>query len=225
LILDAATLNAGLPALGYRHHAFISYARARLTSAGGTMAPNLHAGHDPFRARTLRLKKRLEQELAQTFNNPSVFADSDIPDSALWQQDLATALYRSVVVIAVCDPVYFVPDREWCAREWRGAEEEHQRRPMVNGRGVLIYATTSKPGSSIYPAWAQQRQAADLSAIALKNWSARALGSWMAGLHDHILGVASHWVDKQVAASNATSLPPASWPNGPGPSPRYPLAA
>jgi hypothetical protein len=230
LILDAATLNAELPKLGYEHLAFISYARARFKPTANTTQFARARRSDPLRKRAELLKGRLEEALIQTFNEPSVFSDADIPEAAEWEKTLATALYRSVVVIAVCDPVYFTPHKAWCAREWFSALEEHQRRPVCNGRGVLVYATTQTPGGGLYPAWARARdlQAVDLSAMGATGWTVRSrpLGNWVAGLRNHIETVASHWITQRVRAADAKDrLVENAWPAivAAEPTPKYPI--
>jgi hypothetical protein len=224
-LLDAGTLNHELPKLGYRHQAFISYARSRFRAPPNTTSSRVF--DDRFRKRTELLKKRLEEELMATFNEPSVFSDSDIPDTAKWQETLARALYGSVVVIAICDPVYFTPEREWCAREWHGAMEEHSRRPMADDRGVLIFGTTAKPQSTIYPIWTHQYQGKDLSAMGASGWSrkSRSLSDWIANVKEHIEVVASHWIQQGTRALDKTCLPPDPWPPGLGLGTKYPLEA
>lgn len=222
-MVDADRLNAGLHELGYQHHAFISYARARFRPATTTMGAAA-AVDDHQRERAERIKKRLVKELSQTFNHPSVFTDSDISEGADWEQTLATSLYRSVVVIAICDPVYFTKDRSWCAREWFSALAEHERRPRVQGRGALIYATTSRPDSPTYSVLAKQHQAVDVSAMNMQDWPARLLKKWSIGLRDHIETVASHWISQQVRAGEGTQLVDKTWPPQPDPTTRYPLA-
>jgi hypothetical protein len=230
LILDASTLNTELPKLGYQHLAFISYARARFKPPANSTQFARARRPDPLRKRAELLKARLEEALAQTFHEPSVFSDADIPDAAAWETTLATALYRSVVVIAICDPVYFTPQKAWCAREWFSALAEHQRRPSCNGRGVLVYATTQTPGGGLYPAWAHANglQAVDLSAMGATGWTVRSrpLGDWVSGLRNHIETVASHWIAQKVRAADAqVQLMDNAWPAAvaPAPAPRYPI--
>jgi len=227
LILDAATLNSKLPELGYKHLAFISYARARFRHPANTMQFARAVRQDPLRKRAEVLKSRLEEALVQTFIEPSVFSDSDLPDGAAWEAELAAALYSSVIVIAICDPVYFTDAKAWCAREWFSALEVDGRRPRANTFGTFVHATTQVPSNGLYPPWSTTQQTVDLSAMSATGWTGRSkpLREWVFGLHNHIQIVASHWITQGIRAEAKAELLNKTWPEKQEPTPKYPLAA
>jgi len=66
-------------------------------------------------------KEALELEL-KDFVPPRVFLDTDLEPGERWPQELIKKLCRSACLAAVCVPIYFSPQKEWCAIEWASME-------------------------------------------------------------------------------------------------------
>jgi len=66
-----------------------------------------------------RVKHALEEELALSMNQPSVFLDeTNLLPGSEWPTTLKHALCHSLVVVAICAPIYFHPAHPWCGLEW-----------------------------------------------------------------------------------------------------------
>ncbi len=75
------------------------------------------------------LKESLEENLADTIDKPKVFLDqSHIKGGDDWQKIIIQALCRSVVLVAVCAPVYYKPSHKWCGLEWAGMQNLGEKR-------------------------------------------------------------------------------------------------
>jgi hypothetical protein len=66
-----------------------------------------------------RIKYAIEQMLYDSIPKPRVFFDeADVREGAEWREATARALCRSVVMVAICAPVYYHPAFEWGGLEW-----------------------------------------------------------------------------------------------------------
>src|SRR5580658_8250951 len=93
---------------GYEHFVFLSYPR----DAG------------PAATRCARNIARAIREGFADFTPLSdcrrVFVDVEcIQKGDDWEKSLGTALCRSVVMVAVCAPIYYRQEKPWCGREYQ----------------------------------------------------------------------------------------------------------
>src|SRR6185295_11253799 len=91
---------------GYRYHCFISWP---------------HIANDLYVTQCVRrVKAEIEQRLSLfNFSKPAVFIDeTGIPGGAQWKRTLRSALCTSVTMVAICHPMYYHPQHEWCGLEW-----------------------------------------------------------------------------------------------------------
>jgi hypothetical protein len=92
---------------GYEHHCFISWP---------------HTQDDDLTDLALTVQAVIQRKLAASFARPAVFLDKQIQGGDVWQNRIRRALCRSVSMVAICAPVYYHPDHEWCGREWAAME-------------------------------------------------------------------------------------------------------
>lgn len=88
---------------GYEYHCFISYPRIR---------------NNDLVECAKRVQEAIENDLALSINNPSVFLDDSIPGGTLWETKIVTALCRSLTMVALCAGIYYHPAHRWCGLEW-----------------------------------------------------------------------------------------------------------
>lgn len=99
---------------GFRNHAFISWP---------------HSPSRYMKKFAARLKDGLLERLFEQVAGPQIFLDLDsIPPGAEWDPVLKEELCRSVVMVAVCAPIYFHPDHAWCGLEWAAMSDLSDRR-------------------------------------------------------------------------------------------------
>jgi hypothetical protein len=107
-------LEQWLKQAGYEHHAFVSWAH--------TINPEM--GHC-----ARRIQASIAQELALAIPQPSVFLDeTHIPPGTTWAPHLQQAICRSVVMVAICAPIYYHPTHNWCGLEWAAMKDLASRR-------------------------------------------------------------------------------------------------
>lgn len=99
---------------GYEYQCFISWPRTQNPDITGCAR---------------MLKQSIEQWLALSFSKPKVFLDeSDIVGGDVWEIAMRNALCRSMVLIAVCAPIYYHPSHKWCGIEWASMDELSKKR-------------------------------------------------------------------------------------------------
>lgn len=119
---------------GYEHQCFISYPRIK----------------DPFmRDCAQRVREAIESDLSQLISNPNVFLDTSMIGGTDWQRRLKSALCHSVTMVALCAPIYYHPDHQWCGLEWAAMDSLCEKRlPGENIRTIiplLIRVSTPLP--------------------------------------------------------------------------------
>lgn len=101
-------LEQWLSDAGYRHYVFVSYPRAPRTTAHGF-------------ARTLA--ETLRRSLSDYVAVPPcgcVFVDTDcLPPGEEWSPHVQDAVRASVLMAAVCTPVYYRHEHKWCGFEYQ----------------------------------------------------------------------------------------------------------
>jgi hypothetical protein len=135
---------------GYRYHCYISWP---------------HTENELLTECAIRVKEAIEQYLALSISEPSVFIDDEIGISpgAKWKETLRWALCRSVAMVAICAPIYFHPSHEWCGREWAAMTMLGQSRLPDEDLQAII-PTLVKVREPL-PNAVQESQAIDLSRV------------------------------------------------------------
>ena len=65
------------------------------------------------------LRSSILENLATSVHEPKVFLDeTGIAGGAAWELTLRRALCRSVCMVAICAPIYYRPEHNWCGLEW-----------------------------------------------------------------------------------------------------------
>jgi hypothetical protein len=99
---------------GYEYHCFISWA---------------HTGNEDMTECARRVKDAIEKELSLFIPSPKVFLDEvGITGGADWRTTLMRALCKSIVMVAVCAPIYYHPSHKWCGQEWAAMDMLGQKR-------------------------------------------------------------------------------------------------
>lgn len=124
---------------GYEFDIFISYRRT------GNVAQWVQNHFEP------RLRACLTDEL---IDEPRIFLDRDIEVGTRWPDELARALHRSHLLLAVWSPPYFVS--RWCLAEWRTMLQREALLGIDESRG-LIYPIRFSDGDT-FPLEAQNVQ-------------------------------------------------------------------
>ena len=98
---------------GYEHQCFISYPRIR----------------DPIMSDCAnRVKEAIENDLSQLISNPNVFLDTSMIGGTDWEKRLKNALCHSISMVALCAPIYYHPDHNWCGLEWAAMDTLCEKR-------------------------------------------------------------------------------------------------
>jgi len=120
-----------LHAAGYEYHCFISWP---------------HISNRELAECASQVRNGLEDELSLLFPNPRVyFAQADIEEEDQWRRVVGQALCRSVVMVAICAPVYYYPDYHRCGLEWAAMELLSAKRLPGLGLKAIIPAFVRRP--------------------------------------------------------------------------------
>jgi hypothetical protein len=136
---------------GYEYHCFISYPRVR-------------SNHLVECAK--RVKEAIENDLALSISNPSVFLDDSIPGGTLWETKIKTALCRSVTMAALCAAIYYHPAHKWCGLEWAAMDDLCESR-LPGSEFRTIIPLIVRVESSI-PEAVLKTQSIDISSLTLQ---------------------------------------------------------
>lgn len=99
---------------GYEYHCFISWP---------------HINNNNLKKCARKIKEFIEQDLALDIHEPKVFLDEiGIHGGEEWEKVLRRVLCRSVVMVALCSPIYYSPVHRWCGLEWATVELLSSRR-------------------------------------------------------------------------------------------------
>jgi len=116
-------LEKWLEQAGYEHYVFISYPRVQQA--------------DVTRC-ALAIAGALRQKLSDYTTADScrrVFVDEEcLPKGQDWELSLKRALCRSVVLVAVCAPIYYRQEHRWCGLEY----EAMLRLRQLRGAGAVL---------------------------------------------------------------------------------------
>jgi hypothetical protein len=100
-------LERWLSSAGYAHYVFVSY--ARVPEAAATKFALTVAG-------------AVRQRLSDFTAVPAcrrVFVDEQcLPKGEPWEPRLQDALFRSVMMVAICAPIYYRAEHRWCGQEY-----------------------------------------------------------------------------------------------------------
>jgi hypothetical protein len=118
---------------GYEFDIFISYRR------NGNVAQWVQNHFEP------RLRECLTDELP---NDPQIFLDKNMEVGARWPDELARALHRSQLLLAVWSPPYFTS--RWCLAEWRTMLRRQELLRIDSSRG-LVYPIRFSDGDTFPP--------------------------------------------------------------------------
>ena len=140
-------VDAWLRGAGYQHHCFISWA---------------HTINLEMTSCARELKSSIEQELALSIPTPSIFLDeTGIPPGADWPEHLRQALCHSLMLVAVCVPIYYHPNHKWCGLEWATMDTLGQRR--LEGQGFTAIVPLLFRRSETLPSAVEKLQYIDVS--------------------------------------------------------------
>ena len=85
------------------------------------------------------IKRSILEGLAYSFHNPQVFLDeSGIVGGSDWEMRLRRSLCRSVSMVAICAPIYYRPEHQWCGLEWAAMEQISSSRLPGNDLKTII---------------------------------------------------------------------------------------
>ncbi len=169
---------------GYEHHCFISYPRVR---------------NNCLTECAKRVKDAIENDLALSINNPSVFLDETIPGGTLWESKIKTALCRSVTMAALCAGIYYHPAHNWCGLEWAAMDDLCESRlPGSEYRTIIpmiVRVESSIPDAVLKNQWI------DISSLTLQGrryYTTREFRSRVREVVNHIERIAIAIVGKQA---------------------------
>jgi hypothetical protein len=135
---------------GYSYHCFVSWA---------------YGDNPKLLDWATKLKTSIQNELGTYFSRPSVYLWTEANRvGTVWQEALREALCESISLVAVCTPVYFHPDHEWCGREWAAMTELSKKRLGDTSVRSTLPVFMRKPEGIPEPV--AQVQYIDLSAVA-----------------------------------------------------------
>lgn len=148
-------LDRELVRLGFKYHAFLSFARSNVSRLNVAVARAFYTA--------------LVAELAMHLSAPRVFFDEEcIGPGDVWPTTLADALTNSVCLAAVCIPVYFSPNKAWCGFEWASMCALSDRRlPSRKYRSIVPMLFRSDPPLPDALTGKEGIQYEDFSAIAM----------------------------------------------------------
>lgn len=118
-------VEQGLEDAGYKYHCFISYPRVR-------------------NKELVKCARRVQEAIADELNilaisEPRVFLDERmIEPGSIWEMELKSALCHSLVMVAICAPIYYHPKHRWCGLEWAAMEDLRMRRLPESTLGTII---------------------------------------------------------------------------------------
>jgi hypothetical protein len=109
---------------GYEYQCFISWPRTQNPDITGCAR---------------MLKQNIQEWLALSFSKPMVFLDeTDVVGGDDWETKMRNALCRSIVLVAVCAPIYYHPSHKWCGIEWATMQELSRKRlPAVDFHAII----------------------------------------------------------------------------------------
>jgi hypothetical protein len=124
-MVPSRELEDWLKEAGYEHYCFISYPRVE-----GSAVMDL--------ARAFANAIRTELKNFTEDWDKRVFIDEDIAGGEVWEERLRVALCRSVVMVAVCAPIYYSKSHRWCGREYQGMLALKARRLPESPTGTIL---------------------------------------------------------------------------------------
>ena len=136
----------------YENHCFISWPH--------TINPDITEC-----ARAVR--KAILEGLATSFNDPQVFLDERaITGGADWEIKLRRALCKSMSMVAICAPIYYRPEHNWCGLEW--AAMEHLSSTRLQGCDFKAIIPVMVRKSDPLPSVVSKIQYVDVSRMTLQ---------------------------------------------------------
>jgi hypothetical protein len=113
------------------------------------------------------IRDSIREVLATSFHEPTVFLDEiGITGGADWQLKLRRALCRSVSMVAICAPIYYRPEHNWCGLEWAAMEQLSSTRLRGHDFKTIIPVMVRK--SDPLPSVVSRVQYIDLSKVQLQ---------------------------------------------------------
>ena len=123
--MPSRELEDWLKDAGYEHYCFISYPRVEGSAVMAVARAFANAIRTELKNFTEDWDKR-------------VFIDEDIAGGEAWEERLRLALCRSVVMVAVCAPIYYSKGHRWCGREYQGMLALKERRLPESPTGTIF---------------------------------------------------------------------------------------
>lgn len=115
-------IDKHLQEAGYANHCFISWP---------------HTLNQDLTDCAKKLKESIVQGLALSIENPYVFLDeSDVIGGDKWERIISDSLCRSIVLIALCAPIYY--HSKWCGLEWTTMQKLNEKRIPKKKFGAII---------------------------------------------------------------------------------------
>ncbi len=109
---------------GYGNHCFVSWP---------------HTKSEVLLDCARNIKKLIEEYLAISIPNPRVFIDEEgIPVGDEWEKTLRHELCKSIVMVAICAPIYYDPSHKWCGLEFAAMDILSQKRLVGEGMRAVI---------------------------------------------------------------------------------------
>jgi hypothetical protein len=127
-------LDQWLKQNGYKHYVFVSYARSP----------------DATCAKFAQIVARALREAFADFTTNDecgrVFLDHEcIPKGTKWEPILEAELCRSVLMVAICSPIYYHPEHRWCGREYQAMSSLDQIRGVSSILPILVRKFPNHP--------------------------------------------------------------------------------
>jgi hypothetical protein len=113
------------------------------------------------------IRRSILEELATSFHDPQVFLDdSEICCGTAWEMRLRRALCKSVSMVAICAPIYYRPEHQWCGLEW--AAMEHLSSIRLPGRDLTAIIPVMVRRSDPLPSAISGVQYIDFSRVTIQ---------------------------------------------------------
>jgi hypothetical protein len=195
---------------GYEHHCFISWP---------------HTKDDDLTELACAVKAAIARKLASSFARPEVFLDEQISGGDLWERKIQRALCRSVSMVAICAPIYYRAEHEWCGREWAAMEMISDLR--LHGKDFTTIIPLMYKLSDPLPAPVSRIQYIDVSRVILLGRRYYSLNEFRGKIQQIVTKIeliAEELCRSQTRAEcDAFQVPPSAFRQYAAPPPAFPI--